>query len=315
MEQESERLKEPTTDTMVVVPWGLVCGKWWGSKKQRPIICIHGWQDNAGTFDTLIPLLPNNFSYFCIDLPGHGRSTHFPEGMPYYLIWDGVILLRRIMKQYGWSSMSIMGHSLGALIGFMFASVFPDETDLLIALDAVAPTFDLRGKYSSISDVARNIDRFLYYNDVKSSKDPVEKYETMIDITYQGHNNKLSRKSCEILMIRGMTSRGDGTYSFSRDNRVKVGWISYLSGDYVKRCGQKIKCRYLNVKATPVDEENWPVYKEMLDIIETSSSDFNLVFVNGPHHVHLNEPEKVAPSIIEFLKPKESEVNSTDTSN
>lgn len=26
MEQEPEPLKEPTTDTMVVVPWGLVCG-------------------------------------------------------------------------------------------------------------------------------------------------------------------------------------------------------------------------------------------------------------------------------------------------
>lgn len=47
----------------------------------------------------------------------------------------------------------------------------------------------------------------------------------MIDITYSGHNNKLTRKSCEILMIRGMKSCGDGKYTFSRDNRVKVNFL------------------------------------------------------------------------------------------
>lgn len=84
---------------------------------------------------------------------------NFLQGMPYYLIWDGVILLRRIMKQYGWSSVSIIGHSLGALIGFMFAAIYPNEVDDLIALDAVAPTFDLHENPNPINDTARNIEK------------------------------------------------------------------------------------------------------------------------------------------------------------
>lgn len=87
---------------------------------------------------------------------------------------------------------------------------------------------------------------------------------------------------------------------------LQVGWISYLSADYVRRCANKVKCRYLNIKATPVDEDHWPIYKEMCDIIASVSSDFKLVFVEGPHHVHLNNPDKVAPSIREFLIPKTS---------
>lgn len=39
----------------------------------------------------------------------------------------------------------------------------------------------------------------------------------------------------------------------------------------------------------------------MCDTIKTVSKEFKLVFVEGPHHVHLNEPDKVAPSINEFL--------------
>lgn len=66
------------------------------------------------------------------------------------------------MKHYGWNKVSVMGHSLGSLIGFMFAAIFPDDIDLLIGLDAVAPTFDLRGTYSTICDVGRNIDKYVF---------------------------------------------------------------------------------------------------------------------------------------------------------
>lgn len=54
-------------------------GKWWGPRDKQPIIAIHGWQDNAGTFDPLIELLPKDLSILCIDLPGHGLSSHIPK--------------------------------------------------------------------------------------------------------------------------------------------------------------------------------------------------------------------------------------------
>ncbi len=40
------------------VPWGEVRGKVWGPDNGRPVLCLHGWADNCGTFNTLIPLLP-----------------------------------------------------------------------------------------------------------------------------------------------------------------------------------------------------------------------------------------------------------------
>ena len=41
---------------------------------------MHGYMDNAGTFDRLIPLLPDKFYVVAIDLPGHGFSSHVPYG-------------------------------------------------------------------------------------------------------------------------------------------------------------------------------------------------------------------------------------------
>lgn len=77
----------------------MISGKWWGPRTEQPIIAIHGWQDNAGTWDTLIPLLPESISVLAIDLPGHGLSSHYPKGHFYYLFWDGVIVVSTFKRK------------------------------------------------------------------------------------------------------------------------------------------------------------------------------------------------------------------------
>jgi pimeloyl-ACP methyl ester carboxylesterase len=78
-------------------PWGFICGKWWGPKDIRPIVALHGWQDNCGTFDTLAPLLPKNVSLLAIDLPGHGLSSRVPDGMAYHFL-DNLFLMHGLIK-------------------------------------------------------------------------------------------------------------------------------------------------------------------------------------------------------------------------
>lgn len=48
----------PVSEISVPVPWGQIRGKAWGPDHGRPVLCLHGWADNCGTFNTLIPLLP-----------------------------------------------------------------------------------------------------------------------------------------------------------------------------------------------------------------------------------------------------------------
>lgn len=47
-------------------------------------------------------------------------------------------------------------------------------------------------------------------------------YSDMIDLVVDGHNGTLTRKSCEILMKRGMYPVKENKYMFSRDVRLKV---------------------------------------------------------------------------------------------
>lgn len=54
-------------------------GKLWGPEDKQPIIFLHGWQDNAGTFDPLVALLPEDLAILCIEFPGHGFSSQYPK--------------------------------------------------------------------------------------------------------------------------------------------------------------------------------------------------------------------------------------------
>ena len=45
-------------EVSIPVPWGIIAGREWGSPTGVPWIAVHGWLDNAGSFDTLAPLFP-----------------------------------------------------------------------------------------------------------------------------------------------------------------------------------------------------------------------------------------------------------------
>jgi len=57
---------------------------------------------------------------------------------------------------------------------------------------------------------------------------PSYKYSDMIDLVVDGHHGTLTRKSCEILMRRGMYRVKDNKYLFSRDIRLKVNICIHL---------------------------------------------------------------------------------------
>jgi hypothetical protein len=73
----------------------------------QPVIGLHGLEDNANTFATLVPLLDVP-SFLAIDMMGHGLSSHFPAVGAYHFS-DFVILLRRIADHFSWTKLSLIG--------------------------------------------------------------------------------------------------------------------------------------------------------------------------------------------------------------
>ncbi|XP_029673456.1 probable serine hydrolase isoform X1 [Formica exsecta] len=294
--------KEDAKEIQIPMPWGQISGKWWGSTDEQPIVAIHGWQDNSGTFDNLAELLPSNIAILSIDLPGHGFSSHLHSGQFYYVFWDGVITLRRIIKYYKWNKVKLLGHSLGGAISFLYAASYPDEVDILISLDIASPSVKDITKTAAMT--GNYIDQFLKYESLTLDNVPCYEYNKMIDIVEKAYEGSITKEGAEILMKRGMQpAYTKGKYYFSRDPRLKVAILGMFSLDLVLEYASCIKCAYLNIRAVPGMKFEQPEnYQKVLDNIKLVARKFEYHEVNGTHHVHLSEPEKIAPIIINFLQ-------------
>lgn len=74
-----------------------------------------------------------------------------------------------------------------------------------------------------------------------------------------------------------------------------------------KEYAKRLKCGYLNIRAkNGMKSEYQNGYEIIVNEIEKVSSNFKLVNVEGNHHVHLEDPKKVAPIIQEFIKSYQS---------
>ncbi|KAK9502102.1 hypothetical protein O3M35_012696 [Rhynocoris fuscipes] len=289
----------------IPVPWGTINGKWWGPQDKRPFLFLHGWQDNSGSFDALIPLLPHDLSILCVDFPGHGLSTHYNKGQFYYIFWDGLITARRVVKYFGWPKVSIVGHSLGGAVGFMYAATYPDEVEKLVSLDIVCPRVS---KPSSLANgFGKCIDTFLRYELLTPDKQPNYEYEEMVDIALDGYKGSVTRDGVETLLKRGMKpiENKPGKFAFNRDVRLKVvSGLGMPSLDIVLEMADKLRCHYLNIRA--VDGlcrtmESPEVYPIVLERLKKNCRSFRYHVIDGKHHLHLNEPEKISEIISTFL--------------
>ncbi|NXA39480.1 SEHL2 protein, partial [Eudromia elegans] len=124
------------------VPWGHVAAKAWGPPQGHPVLCLHGWLDNANTFERLIPLLPADHRYVAMDFSGHGLSSHRPAGSLYHFL-DYVSEVRRVAAALQWRRFTLMGHSMAFLFHSQcvfspqFCLLYPEMVDKLILLESV----------------------------------------------------------------------------------------------------------------------------------------------------------------------------------
>ncbi|EKX32842.1 hypothetical protein GUITHDRAFT_120992 [Guillardia theta CCMP2712] len=100
-------------------------------------IAVHGWLDNAGSFDFLAPLLLKRGakSIACIDLAGHGQSDWRSTGT--YHVVDNVADVIYTADALEWKQFSLIGHSLGGCISQTIAAAMPDRVLRLVSIEAM----------------------------------------------------------------------------------------------------------------------------------------------------------------------------------
>ncbi|KAF7992185.1 hypothetical protein HCN44_001510 [Aphidius gifuensis] len=232
------------------VPWGKISGKLWGPENVPPILAIHGWQDNAGSFDPLAEYLPENISLLAIDLPGHGYSSWIPKGMPY----SPIIYLQtieRVKKYYGMDKIGLIGHSLGEGLIFSYTSLYPKNVKFVVAFDYFKdPSFN---PAAHTSHYTKSFDESFKMENWSDDKLPPSYTETdAISRWIASTNKSLNFDTCKILMQRGATKiHDDNEYVyFLRDPRIQLFLTNTeFSHEQLRHMGTRITCPYMAIKS------------------------------------------------------------------
>ena len=114
----------------------------------RPIIFLHGWVGSWRYWISSMQVASTSYRAYALDLFGYGDTTHDPER---YSLEKQAALLTGFLDEMGIGKVAIVGHGLGALVGFYFAAQQPGSVDRIMAISSPLETSGISARLKSAS--------------------------------------------------------------------------------------------------------------------------------------------------------------------
>lgn len=274
----------------IKTPYLRLAARIWGSETGLPVLALHGWLDNAASFDRLAPLLPQ-CRLIALDLPGHGLSDHRPPGVPYHFI-DFIPDVIAAADALGWDSFSLLGHSLGAAITSFVAAIIPERITHLALIEGLGPlSGDPEHGPAALLKSIRQMQQ------LERKRLPI--YPNLEEAVQARHKaGGLSWQAAEILVGRG-TKPVDGGIRWRSDPRLTFASPLYLTEEQVLAFLGQIRSPSLLIHA----ESGYLARRDYMARRYEQVPKLEVKILPGGHHLHLEDPELVARILTEFLKP------------
>lgn len=106
-----------------------------GDPAGHAVVLLHGWSDSWFSFSPILPLLPQSYHVYALDLRGHGESGKPAGG---YTMKEMAADVLAFMDAKGIVRATVVGHSLGSFIAQHVAYAAPDRMEGLVLVGAVS---------------------------------------------------------------------------------------------------------------------------------------------------------------------------------
>lgn len=268
-----------------------LAAKEWGTEGGLPVIALHGWLDNAASFDRVAPLL-TGCHLFALDSAGHGLSEPRPPGAAYNL-WQEVGDVIDVADRLGWRRFSLVGHSRGAAVSVLLAGAFPDRVEKLILLEGGVPV--LGRPDDAPGDLARAITQIRVLSAKTGRVFATE--AAAIEERANGFS-KVSLDAAAVLAQRSLR-KVEGGYRWHQDQRLKAGSELRLTAAHVRAFIAAVTAPVLTILAEQSFFSARPEYLQMLELFADRAS----IRLPGGHHFHMEGAEhEIARLVVEFLR-------------
>ncbi len=280
---------KPVVQT-IKIPGLAINARIWGDDKGLPVLAMHGWLDNAATFDLLAPLLPE-LHLVSIDLPGHGFSDHLPLCSSYHFV-DIALQMFHVADALGWPRFSIMGHSLGGVVGEFMAAIAPDRIQKLVLIDV----------YGSLSnqtdDLLTQIQKHLRASQKMPSHSIYANYDDAALVRAKVNTaREIPVQAARVLAEGGMRQTASG-YEWTFDTRLLLPMPVMPTREQANIIVNHVKadCALIVGSRGILHDPEWNGWKT------SAPANFQAYELEGGHHLHLENPRPVAAVIHDFFQ-------------
>jgi pimeloyl-ACP methyl ester carboxylesterase len=253
--------------------------KIWGEQSLPKILAIHGWLDNAASFDLLAPLL-NNYCVIAMDQCGHGKSDHRPFGVPYHFV-DYVADAFHVADALGLKDFILLGHSLGANVATTMAGTMPERIKALILIEGFGPA--TRDIEQTTLNLRESIEKFSKNN---SKKRRYAELLSLVKARLQGRW-PLTEEAAQLLCERGSLEK-DGKFTWSSDPRINFTSPLRMSAEQAAFVRTQIMCPIQIIIGeqgiAPQVSENKPPLSDF----KTNNTNVTVTRLPGFHHLHMH---------------------------
>jgi pimeloyl-ACP methyl ester carboxylesterase len=274
--------EEITLDT----PLGRLAGLHWKNPGAPPVLCLHGWLDNAASFLPLAGLL-EGLDIVALDLPGHGHSEHRHHTARYHFIdylWD----VDAALNALGWERCHLLGHSMGGAVGSLYSAASPHHVRSLVVLEGLGPV--TCPPENTASRMRKSMTK------MRREQNPLKSYASIEEmVAARLRVSDLPEEAARLLCER--SARWAGTH-FEWRTDPALNWVSpiLLTEEQVRNCLASIEVPLMSWVAEPVTR-----WHRRAAARERATPHGRHERIEGGHHFHMEIPGKIAAQVRSFI--------------
>ncbi len=258
-----------------------------------PVLALHGWLDNAASFEPLAPLL-DGLRLVALDLPGHGHSDHRPPGTHYHFI-DYVEDVLGAADALGWERFALLGHSLGGAVATFVAGACPGRITRLGLIEALGPLTE------DPDEAPRRLAHALERARVRGDR-PARTYPAIEQAIEARQAAGGLDESAARLLVERATVAVEGGVQWRSDRRLRLPAPYRFTEEQVLAVLRTIRApTHLVVGDRGLVPMARPALEQRVAAIDGLAIDH----LEGHHHLHMESPGPVAGVLGPFLAARQ----------
>jgi pimeloyl-ACP methyl ester carboxylesterase len=250
------------------------------------VILLHGFAETSRMWRPIIPLLADRFTVIAPDLPGIGDSSIPADRID---MKTSATHIHALAHSLGVEKARVVGHDIGLMVAYAYATQFPTETEKLVMMDAFLPGvpgweaiyndpkvwhFRFNGEYPEALVKGRERTYFEYFWNVLAA----DKTHSIPEADRKAY-----------------------TEAYSKPGRMRAAWAYFASWPQLAKDFAQLSQNKLTMPVLSIGGEK-SLGNELAQQMKLVATDVNIIVLKDTGHWILEErPRETADALVKFL--------------